>query len=62
MNTGSDIQVQSTTVNRQWVLAERPVDRAVREAERLDILAESPKFAEIGIPALHETAVVLRRR
>jgi thiopurine S-methyltransferase len=34
----------------------------VREVERLDILAESPKFAEIGIPALHETAVVLQRR
>jgi thiopurine S-methyltransferase len=34
----------------------------VREVERLDILAESPKFAEIGIPALHETAVVLVRR
>jgi thiopurine S-methyltransferase len=34
----------------------------VREVERLDILAESPKFAEIGIPALHETAVVLGRR
>lgn len=34
----------------------------VREVERLDILAENPKFAEIGIPALHETAVVLRRR
>jgi thiopurine S-methyltransferase len=33
----------------------------VREVERLDILAESPKFAEIGIPALHETAVVLGR-
>ena len=34
----------------------------VREVERLDILAESPKFAEIGIPALFETAVVLERR
>jgi thiopurine S-methyltransferase len=34
----------------------------VREVERLDILAESPKFAEIGIPALCETAVLLRRR
>jgi thiopurine S-methyltransferase len=34
----------------------------VREVERLDILAESPKFAEIGIPALYETAVVLGRR
>jgi thiopurine S-methyltransferase len=34
----------------------------VREVERLDILAASPKFAEIGIPALHETAVVLERK
>lgn len=34
----------------------------VREVERLDILAESPKFAEIGIPALHETAIVLGRK
>ena len=33
----------------------------VREVERLDILAESPKFAEIGIPALFETTVVLER-
>ena len=33
MNAGSDIQVQSTTVNRQWVLAERPVDRAVCETD-----------------------------
>ena len=34
----------------------------VREVERLDVLAASPKFAEIGIPALHETAVILERR
>ena len=40
MNAGSDIQVQSTTVNRQWVLAERPVDRAVRETDFR--LVESP--------------------
>jgi len=35
---------------------------SVQEVERVDILAESPRFAEIGIPALHETAVVLERR
>jgi thiopurine S-methyltransferase len=34
----------------------------VEEVERVDILAESPKFAELGIPALHETAFVLVRR
>ena len=34
----------------------------VRELERRDILAESPRFAELGIPALHETAFVLARR
>jgi NADPH-dependent curcumin reductase CurA len=40
MNAGSEIQVQATTVNRQWVLAERPVDRAVRETDFR--LVESP--------------------
>jgi NADPH-dependent curcumin reductase CurA len=40
MDAGSGIQVQSTTVNRQWVLAERPVDRAVRETDFR--LVESP--------------------
>jgi len=34
----------------------------VEEVERLDVLASSPKFAELGIPALHETAFVLQRR
>jgi thiopurine S-methyltransferase len=34
----------------------------VEEVERLDVLAESPKFAEIGIPALYETAFLMRRR
>ena len=34
---------------------------AVEEVERLDILAASPKFAELGIPALHETAFVMTR-
>jgi thiopurine S-methyltransferase len=34
----------------------------VEQVERLDILAESPKFAEVGIPALFETAFVLERK
>ena len=34
------MQVQSTTVNRQWVLADRPVGRAVRESDFR--LVESP--------------------
>ena len=33
----------------------------LRELERVDVLAESPKFAELGIPALHEIAYALRR-
>lgn len=34
----------------------------IEELERLDVIAESPKFAELGITALMETAFVLRRR
>jgi len=34
----------------------------VEQVERLDVLAANPKFAEFGIPALHETAFVMRRR
>ena len=34
----------------------------VEQLERLDVLAESPKFAELGIPALYETAFLMRRR
>jgi thiopurine S-methyltransferase len=33
----------------------------VRELERVDILAGNPKFAEFGIPALHEIAYALER-
>jgi len=33
----------------------------LRRVERLDVLAENPKFAEIGIPALYETAFLLER-
>jgi len=32
------------------------------QLERLDILAENPKFAEVGIPALLETAFLMERR
>jgi thiopurine S-methyltransferase len=34
----------------------------VRELERIDILAASPKFAEQGVPSLHEVAWSLTRR
>ena len=34
---------------------------SLRELERVDVLAVSPKFAELGIPALHEIAYALRR-
>ena len=34
----------------------------MQQVERLDVLAENPKFAEIGIPALYETAFVMGRR
>jgi len=34
---------------------------AVQQLERLDVLAASPKFAEIGIPALFETAFLMER-
>ena len=34
---------------------------SVQELERVDILAQSPKFAEFGIPALHEIAYALER-
>ena len=33
----------------------------VAQVERLDVIAESPKFAEVGIPALFETAFVMER-
>ncbi|NJD32335.1 MAG: thiopurine S-methyltransferase [Gammaproteobacteria bacterium] len=35
---------------------------SVHELERVDILAQSPKFAEFGIPALHEIAYALERQ
>ena len=35
---------------------------AVETLERVDVLAQSPKFAEVGIPALHEIAYRLTRK
>jgi hypothetical protein len=32
------------------------------EVERHDVLQDSPKFAELGIPALFETAFVMGRK
>ena len=40
MSASGDFHVESTTVNRQWVLADRPVDRPVRESDFR--LVESP--------------------
>ena len=34
---------------------------SLRELERVDVLTASPKFAELGIPALHEIAYALQR-
>jgi len=34
----------------------------VQEIERVDVLAASPRFAELGIPALYETAFLMRRK
>jgi thiopurine S-methyltransferase len=34
----------------------------VAEVERHDVLQDSPKFAEVGIPALFETAFVMQRK
>lgn len=35
---------------------------SIERVERLDVLAENPKFAELGIPALHESAYAMERR
>ena len=34
---------------------------SVQELERLDVLAQNPRFAEFGLPALHEIAYALER-
>lgn len=57
MKGGPPFSVEAAEIREQFEAA-----FTVREVERLDILAASPKFAEIGIPALHETAIVLERR
>jgi thiopurine S-methyltransferase len=57
MKGGPPFSVEATEVRD---LFEPAFD--VDEVERHDILAESPKFAEIGIPALYETAFLMERR
>jgi thiopurine S-methyltransferase len=49
------------SVEAQEILGHCAGRFVVRELERVDILAESPKFAEFGIPALHEVAYALER-
>jgi thiopurine S-methyltransferase len=49
------------SVESQEILGHCAGRFTVRELERVDILAESPKFAEFGIPALHEVAYALER-
>jgi thiopurine S-methyltransferase len=49
------------SVESQEILSHCAGRFTVRELERVDILAENPKFAELGIPALHEIAYALER-
>jgi thiopurine S-methyltransferase len=56
MKGGPPFSVEAAEVQRLFEPA-----FAVQQVERLDVLAESPKFAEIGIPALYETAFLLGR-
>ena len=49
------------SVESQEILSHCAGRFTVRELERVDILAENPKFAEFGIPALHEIAYALER-
>lgn len=56
MKGGPPFSVEAAEVHRLFAPA-----FAVREVERRDVIAESPKFAELGIPALYETAFLLER-
>jgi len=57
MRGGPPFSVESTEIHGLFGAA-----FTIEEVERLDVLAENPKFAELGIPALLETAFVLRKR
>jgi thiopurine S-methyltransferase len=56
MKGGPPFSVEATEIRDLFEPAFR-----VEQVERLDVLAESPKFAEVGIPALFETAFVMER-
>jgi len=57
MKGGPPFSVEAAEIQRLFAAA-----FAVEQVERLDVLAENPKFAEIGIPALFETAFLMERR
>lgn len=57
MKGGPPFSVEAEEIQRLFAPA-----FAVEQVERLDVLAENPKFAEIGIPALYETAFLMERR
>ena len=56
MKGGPPFSVEATEIRELLEPAFR-----LEQVERLDILAESPKFAEVGIPALYETAFIMER-
>jgi thiopurine S-methyltransferase len=56
MKGGPPFSVEAAEVHELFEPAFR-----VEQVERLDILAESPKFAEVGIPALFETVFLMGR-
>lgn len=57
MKGGPPFSVEAAEVRELFEPAFR-----LEQVERIDILAESPKFAEVGIPALYETAFLMERR
>ena len=57
MKGGPPFSVEAAEVSELFEPAFR-----VEQVERHDILADSPKFAEVGIPALFETAFLMERR
>jgi thiopurine S-methyltransferase len=57
MKGGPPFSVEAAEIRRLFESSFR-----LEQVERLDILAENPKFAEVGIPALFETAFLMERR
>jgi thiopurine S-methyltransferase len=56
MKGGPPFSVEAAEIHELFEPAFR-----IEQVERLDILAESPKFAEVGIPALFETVFLMER-